>query len=196
MDVDIDFPTDFDPLDYFETAIRASMVKDGQLKKHPAGVYFQNIAKDKLTELAAIPYEEAEELGFFKIDFLHLGLLDHFESKGEIRALIKIEPDWFLLRSADVVQRLFQIHRHFDIVSKVNPQSVQELADCIALIRPSKKFLLSKYTEAKTEEDKVNIRKILYAKPADGRMWFKKAHSVAYALTIVLQLHLIKGGIM
>ena len=47
MDVDIDFKTTFDPLDYFDEAIRASMVnKDAQLIKHPAGVYFQSIPQD------------------------------------------------------------------------------------------------------------------------------------------------------
>ena len=191
MDVDIDFPTDFDPLDYFETGVRASMIKNGVISKHPAGVYLQNIAKDKITNLAAIPYQQAEELGYFKIDFLHLGVLDNFENKDQIRALLKAEPDWLLLQSPDSVSKLFQIHSHFDIVSKTKPQSVVELADTIALIRPAKRHLLDAYIKAKDV-----VRPEIYRRPDDGKYYFKKSHAIAYALTIVLQLHLIKGGIL
>ncbi len=191
MDVDIDFRTDFDPLDIFETAVRASRVQDGELKKHNAGVYFQEIPKDRITGLAAIPYDKTDALGYFKIDFLHLSFLDNFMSKDEIRALLKKEPDWLLLQQPSVVSKLFQIHNHFDLVSQVKPQSVQELADCIALIRPGKRYLLKGYVK-----NKELIRRELYTKPDDGRAYYKKPHAVAYALTIVLQLHLAKAGVL
>jgi len=192
MDVDIDFPTTFDPLDYFDEAIRASMVnKDAELIKHPAGVYFQSIPQDSLTKLAAIPYKTAEELGYFKFDFLHLSLLDYFESKDEIRELIKIEPDWMLLESAVHVQKLFQLSKHYDVVSMVKPKTVQELADCIALIRPGKRFLLNAYIK-----DRNAVRKELYRKDEEAQYYFKKSHAISYALTIVLQLHLIKGKVL
>lgn len=191
MDVDIDFPTSFDPLEYFETAIRASRVQNRELKKHNAGVYFQSIPKDKVTGLAAIPYDKAQDLGYFKIDFLHLSILDNFESKEEIRILMNKEPDWQLLQSPEVVKKLFQLHNNFNLLVRIKPQSVQELADCIALIRPSKRFLIEPYIR-----DRDAVRAELYRKPDDGRQYFKKGHAVSYALTIVLQLHLIKAGIM
>jgi DNA polymerase III alpha subunit len=191
MDVDIDLRTDFDPLKYFPEAVRASRVQSGELKPHAAGVYFQSISKDKITGLAAIPYEQAEELGYFKIDFLHLSFLDNFESKEEVRALLKKEPNWVLLQSSEAVSKLFQLHNHFELVSQVKPQSVQELADCIALIRPGKRYLLKPYLK-----DRNAIRNELYTAPEDGRAWFKKPHAVAYALTTVLQLHLIEAKIL
>ena len=191
MDIDIDFPSTFDPLEHFTQAVRASMVKNGELVKHPVGIYFQNIAKDNLTDLSAIPYEQAEELGFFKIDFLHLTVLDHFNSKDEIRALLKLEPDWRLLQDQSVVEKLFHLHRHSTILRKVKPTSIEELADCIALKLPSKRLLLDAYTK-----NKQLVRKELYSRPDDGSVWFKKGHAIAYAMIIVLQLHLIKGGIV
>lgn len=191
MDVDIDFRTDFVLQDYFPEAVIASRVQDGALKPHPVGAYFQQMPKDRLTGLAAIPYEQAEDLGYFKIDFLHLSLLDVFESKEEIRGLLKREPDWNLLQIPFVVSKLFQIHRHFELISKIKPQNVEELADCIALIRPGKRWLVDKYTTAKNREA---VRSVLYQKPDDGRPYYKKPHSVAYALAIVLQLHLIKAN--
>ncbi len=191
MDIDIDLQTNFDPLDIFEEATRASMVKNNDLIKHNVGVYFQSIPIDSMTGLAAIPYQQAEEVGYFKVDFLHLSLLDVFETKEEIRELLKLEPDWSLLLKEDVVEKLFQIHRQYNLVSKLAPKSVEELADLIALMRPGKRHLVDAYIK-----DKALIREELYRKPDDGKYYFKKAHSISYALNIVLQLHLIKGDII
>ncbi len=186
MDIDLDFPTTFDPTKIFDKIVPASMVKNKELVKHPCGHYLQNIAVDGETGLAAIPYDKAEEMGYFKIDFLHLSILDHFQSKEEIRTLLKLEPDWNLLLNEENVLKLFQIHRHYDLLKKVKPRSVQELADCIALIRPHKRHLVREYIA-----DKEKVRPLLYRQSDEDKSSFKKSHSVAYALTIVLQLHLI-----
>ena len=191
MDIDIDLKSDFDPKNIFPEVICASMVRDDQLVKHNVGVYFQKIPIDSLTGLAAIPYEQAEEVGYFKVDFLHLSLLDEFETKEEIRALINAEPDWSLLLDPDVVSKLFQIHRHFDIVSVIRPQSVQELADVIAIIRPGKRALLDKYIKNRDA-----VRPFLYRQDDEDKSAFRRSHAIAYALNIVLQLHLIRGGLL
>lgn len=191
MDIDLDFPSHFDPLKYFKDAIRASMVKDNQLVKHPAGVYFQPIPVDPITRLAAIPYEQAEEIGYFKVDFLHLSLLDCFETKNQIRMLLNQEPDWSLLEDKSVVERLFQIHKHFELISQIKPRSVQELADCIAIIRPSKRQFLYAYLK-----DQEKVRPFLYRKNNEDKSSFKMGHAISYALNVVLQLHLIKAGIL
>lgn len=190
MDVDIDLKTDFDPLNYFKEAIRASMVKNGELVKHPAGAYFQPIPVDPVTGLSAIPFEPAENLGYFKIDFLHLSTLDYFDTKQQIRTLLKKEPNWGLLEDPNVVGKLFQIHKHFRLIADVKPRSVQALADCIALIRPGKRHLVNAYKKAPDV-----VRPELYRKPDDG-YYFKKSHATAYAMTIVLQLHLANADIL
>lgn len=190
MDIDIDFKTTFSPKDVFKTCIPASVVtKDGILTKHNCGVYFQQIAVDPVTELAAIPYDNAEKLGYFKIDMLHLGVLDNFNSKQEIRDLLEKKPKWDLLMDAKNVEKLFHLSKHFDIVQKVKPRSVQELADALALIRPGKRQLLDKYVRNKRD-----VRPLLYQKQEGDQYSFKKSHAIAYALTIVLQLHLIEQG--
>lgn len=196
MDIDIDFPTSFDPITIFETAVNASRVQDGELKKHNAGIYFQHIPVDQITGYSAIPYNEAENLGYIKIDFLHLSFLDIFQNKHQLRVLLKKEPDWSMLADPNVVGKLFQLHSHFALLSDVKPTSVLEIADCISLIRPAKLFLKDKYLKAKKEGKLDQFRTVLYAKPADGGIYYKKPHSVAYALTIVLQLHFIKAGII
>ena len=191
MDVDIDFPPDFDPQTVFDATL-ASMIKNNELVKHPVGVYFQPIPQDPVTHLSAIPYEEAEQLGYQKIDFLHLNFLSNFESKEEIQTLLKREPKWELLLDEKVVSKLFQIHRHAKLLARIKPSTVQELADTIALIRPAKRMLVDNYVSNKEE-----IRKILYAPPSDEtEYYFKRSHAISYALTIVLQLHLIEYDIL
>lgn len=194
MDIDIDMQTNFDPSDVFDIK-KASIVDNGKLKKHQVGVYFQNMPVDPITGLASIPYKEAEKEGYIKIDFLHLSILDHFENKDQIRKLSNIEPDWALLEDEEVVLKLFQIHKHYSLLNMIKPTTVLELADCLALIRPSKAFLLNKYIEMKKKKQLNSFRKdVLYSSNVGGGYSFKKGHAISYALTIVLQLHLIKGN--
>lgn len=84
--------------------------------------------------------------------------------------------------------KLFQLAKHGELLQKVKPRSVQELADCMALIRPGKKALLGLYVK-----EREACRRTLYAKDDQGYS-FKKSHALAYALVVVLQLHLIEQG--
>lgn len=163
---------------------------DGKLLKHPCGTYFQNMAQDPITKLAAIPYKHADQEGYFKIDFLHLSALDALSSKEEIRKLIKKDPDWDLLSDSTQVEKLFHIKNHFPLIEKLAPRSVVELADAIALIRPGRRQLVDKYLI-----DKEFIRdNMLYVKNPEDQYAFKRSHSLAYAFNIVIQLHLITQG--
>jgi len=188
VDIDIDVTSTFKPQLIFPQSVGASMVQNNDLKKHPCGVYFQDIPIDPITNLAAIPYEEAEILGYFKIDFLHLTLLEKFTNKRQIRELIKYDPDWTLLQDPQVVPKLFQLSKHVDLLQKLQPTSVQELADTIALVRPAKRHLVPMYLK-----DKTRVREEELYRKSDT-YYFKRSHAVSYALTIVLQLHLIEYG--
>lgn len=188
MDIDIDSPTTFDPLKIFKDWTRASIVKDDKLIQHPCGVYPQSIAKDPLTNLAAIPYNFAEDFDFLKIDFLHLSVYDKFKSRKEIEYLLTIEPDWTYLLLPSVQNVLFQLSKHVDLLNDLKPKSLEEVADAMALIRPGKKNLVGLY-----KKDKENTRKILYAKDESG-FSFKRSHSFAYAYVVWLQLHLYDLG--
>lgn len=194
FDIDIDFKTDFKCRDVFPQAVRASMVnKKDLLVAHPCGMYFQSMAVDTVTNLAAIPYEEAELLGFFKIDFLHLSAIDPIQTKQEIRDLSKKEPNWDLLLHEESVKKLFHINRHGVLLQQLKPQSVNDLADVLALVRPSKRYLIDRYSNT-NNNDKCLLRAELYRKPTNDQIWFKKSHSIAYSLTIVMQMHLIEQG--
>lgn len=191
MDIDIDCKTDFNPKKIFEKVVRASILKDGELKPHPCGVYFQNTPEDQLLELSAIPYDQAEKYGYFKIDFLHLGIYDYFETREEIKTLMHIDPDWNMLLDSTVIPKLFHVAKHDSILKQVKPKSVLDIADCLALIRPQKRYLLDLYLR-----DKTKARTMLYTKELDGGYGFKKAHAISYAYVIILQLHLINAGVV
>ena len=185
MDIDIDTHPDFNPQSIFKDIRRASRVEKAELKPHLVGWYFQEIPIDPLTNLSAIPYDSAEEYGYKKIDILHLNILKLFKSKREIRDLLKIDPDWRLLQDLSVVKQLFHLSNHYDVLVKIKPQSIEELADTLALIRPGKFNLIDKYCR-----DKIAVRKVLYEKTQASDL--RKSHAIPYAQLIVLQLHKIK----
>lgn len=190
FDIDIDVSSSFDPKKVFPSVVKASLYKDKKLTPHPCGVYFQDVPKDPITQLSAIPYQQAEELGCFKIDFLHLHVYDHLSSRSDLKELLKFEPDWKLLEVPSVVNQLFQLSKHYDLLQQVKPTSVIELADCLALIRPQKRFMLKAYLK-----NREKIRPEIYKQEQHDGYAFKKSHAIAYALVVVLQLHMIKAGL-
>lgn len=190
FDVDIDTPPEFEPHSLFPNWPRASIIKNEELLPHPCGYYPQNIAVDKLTNLSAIDYETAESLGYFKLDLLHLSVYSHFKDRSEIEQLIEIEPDWTILQSPQHVVKLFQLSKHIELLQKLKPSSIEDVADALALIRPGKIELLPLYLN-----DKSSIRSILYKQDRSGYS-FKRSHAISYSLVIVLQLHLIDLGLL
>jgi len=188
MDVDIDCEPTFKPTTIFKTWPRAMVLKEQSITAHPCGVYPQRMAFDPVTGLAAIPYDVAEDLGYLKVDFLHLSVYKHFQTRAEIDELLKKEPDWDLLRVPSHQEKLFQLSKHGQLLSDLKPRTVMEVADVMALIRPGKKEFIGLY-----KKDREVARRILYAKDDQGYA-FKKSHALAYSYVIWLQLHLIEQG--
>ncbi|WP_407305365.1 hypothetical protein [Acinetobacter sp.] len=189
MDVDIDTAPDFKPNSIFPTWPRATILKDGKLTPHPCGVYPQKIGVDPITGLAAIPYDEAEDLGYLKVDFLHLSVYQHFKTRAEIDELLLKEPDWSLLQLPSAQSKIFQLGKHGDLLTDLKPKSIMELADIMALIRPGKKAFIGLY-----KKDQEAARRILFAKDESGQYTFKRSHAIAYSYVVWLQLHLIEQG--
>jgi DNA polymerase III alpha subunit len=105
--------------------------------------------------------------------------------------LTKIAPDWKLLTKKEIVEKLFHLSNHADMVTRVKPKSVAELADCLALIRPSKKHLVPKYIQDRNDPE---LLEELYRK--ESKSDFRKSHAIPYALLIVIQLHLISADLL
>jgi DNA polymerase III alpha subunit len=188
MDIDVDVHPTFKPGKHFPAWVRASVLKEGKLTAHPCGVYPQAMARDPVTGLAAVPYDDAEDLGYLKVDFLHLNVYQHFTTRQEIEELLKIEPDWTLLQLPSTWPKLFQLSKHGELLADLKPRNLLDLADIMALIRPGKKNLAGLY-----KKEKVACRRLLYAKDDSGYS-FKKSHALAYSYVVWLQLHLIAQG--
>jgi DNA polymerase III alpha subunit len=88
-----------------------------------------------------------------------------------------------LLEVEEIVKELFHIGDYYRLVKAHKPRSVEQLAMLLAIIRPSKAHLQNKPWEV--------ISETVWDKPADGSYHFKKSHSVAYALSIVVQMNLL-----
>lgn len=185
MDVDIDFANRAEALAILKH-IPASRKTETGFVAHNSGVYFQNIPCDSITNLASIDYKEADTRGYFKIDFLNLSLYKDINSEEHLIKLCNIEPMWELLEHKEIVENLFQISNHYELVSKLKPNSIEQLAAVIALIRPGKKHLINKSWD--------DIMKEVWTKDInndDSGYVFKKAHSFSYAMAIVVQLNLL-----
>lgn len=181
-DIDIDV-ADRDRLLKLIKNTPATIVQDKRRRKHNTGVYFHEIPTDPITELATVDYKRAEELGYFKIDVLNVNLYKDIKTTAQLDSLLEMEPMWELLMHKEVVQQLFHIHAHYDIVSKMKPQSIAQLAAVLAVIRPAKRHLIGK--------DWNTVFASVWERPANDEYYFKKAHAISYATAIVLQMNML-----
>lgn len=181
-DIDIDFPDRTQVLDIIK---HVPAILD-QNKKHNTGVYCQEIPTNPLTGFASIPYEESEERGYFKIDFLNVSAYAGVRNEEHIKELLKIEPLWDLLYEKDICDQLFHVNGYHALLAELKPTTISELAMVLALIRPGKKHLLPVCKEKGFEAIKDDI----WTRTEDA-YYFKKSHAVGYAHLIVMQLNLI-----
>ncbi len=181
-DIDIDFADRTSALEHFKH-VTAAIKEDSTFKKHNTGIYCTSIPYNPITGLSTIDYKEAEDRGYFKIDFLNVSVYEKVKSREHLKQLMETEPLWDLLEQKDFADLLFHVNGHSGLLKQMKPRSIEELAMCIALIRPAKRHLIGKsWTEIGTE---------IWTKPENGEYYFKKAHAIAYAHVIVVQMNLI-----
>ena len=181
-DIDIDFINRDDALSLFKYTA-ASRIDGDKMVKHNTGIYMHEVPVDPVKDLCAIPYEQAEEQGYFKIDFLNVGIYKGVRNEEHLIQLMNVEPLWDLLEQDEFVNLLFHLNGHGDIIRKTRPTSVDQLAAVLAMIRPAKRHLIGQnWTTIMTE---------IWTPPENGDYYFKKSHATAYAVAIVVQMNLI-----
>ena len=185
-DIDIDFLDRDQALKLFKHTV-ASRNDNGKLVKHNTGVYLHEVPVDAVTNLCAVPYDQAEERGYFKIDFLNVGIYKGVRDEDHLKQLMETEPLWDLLLQDEFNNLLFHVNGHGSILREMQPISIEQLAAVLAMIRPAKRYLIGKdWTTVMTE---------VWTKPENGDYYFKKSHATAYAVAIVVQMNLICEGI-
>ena len=130
-----------------------------------------------------MPYDEAESLGFFKVDFLNVGIYKGIKDEEHLTKLMETEPLWDLLEQEDFVSLLFHVNGHGSILRQMKPKTIEQLAAVLAIIRPAKRHLIGKSWKTVLEE--------VWTKPDSDDYYFKKSHATAYAVAIVVQMNYI-----
>lgn len=182
MDIDIDFADRAKALAHVKHIV-AARTADEKLIPHNTGVYFQPIPHDSSTNLSTMDYKEAESRGYFKIDFLNVKLYEDVRSKEHLLKLMNTEPLWDLLEQDDFTNLLFHVNGHGTILRKMKPRSMEQLAAVLAIIRPAKRHLIG--------QDWKTVMNEVWTNPTNNEYYFKKAHAIAYAHAIVVQMNLI-----
>jgi hypothetical protein len=182
-DIDLDFPDRTKILDIIKHI--PATLEDG--KKHNTGVYCHQIPVNPLTGNSSINYKDADTRGYFKIDFLNVSVYKDVRNEEHLIRLMETEPLWDLLLQDDFVNLLFHLNGHGTVLRQTCPTSVEQLSAVLAMIRPAKRYLIGK--------DWTTIMKEVWTRPTTDDYFFKKAHAIAYAMAIVVQMNLICEGI-
>ena len=186
-DIDIDFADRDHALKFIKHIPAAIKDANGIFKKHNTGVYCTPIPYNPVNNLSNVDYKEAEERGYFKLDFLNVSIYKDVRDEEHLKTLMETEPLWDLLTQDDFSSLLFHVNGHGSILRQMKPTSILQLAAVLAMIRPAKRHLIG--------ETWTTVMETIWTKPEDGEYYFKKAHAVAYATAVVVQMNLICEGV-
>ena len=178
-DIDIDFAN----RDIVLSQLQHRTAKLDSNKKHNTGIYVTEIPHNPVDNLSTIDYKTAEERGYFKLDFLNVSIYKDIKDEAHLQQLMEREPQWELLEHEDFTNLVFHVAGHGEILQKLQPKSVEQLAAVLAIIRPAKRHLMNESWE--------KIQKEVWTKPNDGEYYFKKAHAVSYAMAVVVHMNLL-----
>ena len=128
-------------------------------------------------------HKEAEEQGLFKIDFLNVSLYNDIKNEEHLVKLTEKEPLWELLTEPDFSNKLFHVGEHSGVLKTMKPQTVEQLAAVLAMIRPAKRHLIGQPWDT--------VMSQVWTKPTNGEYYFKKSHATAYAVAVVVNMNLI-----
>ena len=167
----------------YHRIIRGALDENGKLVKHTTGVVPTRIPVDPFTGYASLDYEAAEERGYVKLDFLNVNLYKQVRDEAHLVELMR-EPDWAKLYDRNICEKLIHVNNHYDTLLKMPEpvDTIPRLAMFLAVIRPGKYHLIGKTWKevSATVWDKV-----------EGQYSFKKAHAVAYAQLVAVNLNLL-----
>jgi len=178
-DIDIDFADR-------ETALRLIQhvpARQSNGRKHNSGIYVTAIPADPVNQCAAIDYEEAEQRGYFKLDFLNMSVYQLVKDPAHYEAMLTAAPPWERLWTDHAwTSQLVHVGNYTDLLRVMKPDSIPRMAAFISIIRPGKAHLQTRpWTE-------------VFASVWDGDdsqgYTFKKSHSISYAALVALHMNL------
>jgi hypothetical protein len=180
-DIDIDC-ADRDQLLRVIDATPASIRTDYEAKRHNTGVHVTDIPRDYQLDICALDHEVAVNRGYVKLDLLNVNLYKLVRDETHLIELTR-EPDWTLINDRTIMEKMIHINRHYDTMCRMPEpiNSIPRMAMFLAVIRPGKRHLIGKpWSE---------VAKTIWDMSDDGYM-FKKAHAIAYAHVVVMNMNL------
>ena len=182
-DIDIDF-ADRDQALKLIRCIPARQVNQGQVRKHASGVYVTDIPWDPVNLCAAIDYETAENLGYFKIDMLNMTVYQLVRDTEHYQQMLSQDPPWSRLWTDPAwATQLVHIGNYTELLKTMRPDSIPRMAAFISIIRPGKAHLQNK--------DWNEVFASVWDGDASRGFVFKKSHAVSYAALVALHMNLI-----
>jgi len=182
-DIDIDF-ADRETVLKLIQHIPARQSINEQVRRHNSGVYVTDIPFDPVNQCAAINYEEAEQRGYFKIDFLNMSVYQLVKNPEHYDQMIKTTPTWTRLWTDNAwASRLVHVGNYTELLKSMQPDSITRMAAFISIIRPGKAHLQNK--------DWNTVFADVWNGDDSRGYTFKKSHAISYAVLVALHMNLL-----
>lgn len=182
-DIDIDFADRESVLKLIQHTPARQLHQD-TARKHNSGVYVTDIPHDPVLRCAALDYETAESRGYFKIDFLNMGVYGLIRDPAHYAEMLATTPPWdWLWQDATWAEQLVHVGNYTELLRTMQPDSIPRMAAFISVIRPGKAHLQNRpWSE-------------VFDSVWDGDLGrgyvFKKAHALGYAALVALHMNLL-----
>jgi len=181
-DIDLDF-ADRDSVLKLIKHIPASQQQDQQLRRHNSGIYVTDIPLDPVKGCASIDYESAEQRGYFKIDFLNMGVYRLIQNPQHYLEMLDRDPPWSRLwEDAAWASQLVHVGNYTGLLAEMRPDSIPRMAAFISLIRPGKAHLQNKPWN--------EVFDSVWDGDDSRGYTFKKSHAISYAALVALHMNL------
>ena len=182
-DIDIDFANR-------ETVLRLIQhvpARQSNGKKHNSGIYVTDIPADPVNQCAAIDYEEAEQRGYFKLDFLNMSVYQLIQDPAHYEAMLAATPPWARLWADHAwASQLVHVGNYTDLLRVMKPDSIPRMAAFISVIRPGKAHLQTRPW--------AEVFESVWDGDESKGYTFKKAHAISYAALVALHMNLLSGN--
>jgi hypothetical protein len=182
-DIDIDL-ADRDQLLKLIKATPACQLHQGQVRRHNSGVYVTDIPVDPVNACAAIDYETAEQLGYFKIDLLNMSVYQLIQSPEHYAQVLDLDPPWSRLwTDTEWSAQLAHIGNYTELLKSMRPDSIPRMAAFISIIRPGKAHLQNQPWDRVFES--------VWDGDSSRGFMFKQSHAISYAALVALHMNLL-----
>jgi hypothetical protein len=182
-DIDIDL-ADRDQLLKLIRATPARQLHQGQVRRHNSGVYVTDIPVDPVEACAAIDYETAEQLGYFKIDLLNMTVYQLIQSPEHYKQVLAQDPPWSRLwTDPEWAKQLAHIGNYTELLKSMRPDSIPRMAAFISIIRPGKAHLQNQPWD--------QVFRSVWDGDSSRGFVFKQSHAISYAALVALHMNLI-----